>query len=79
MVIRRKPKLSAAEIISRYEAGESTGLLCLRAKVPDYHITAILSAAGVRLRGPSEAIRLAMRGAQQFGSTKRMHRRLAGA
>lgn len=75
-MIRRKPRLSPAEIIARYEAGESTGLLSLRARVPDYHITAVLVSAGVRLRGPSEAIRLAMRGAQQFASTKRMHKRL---
>lgn len=79
-MIRRKPRLTESEIISRYEAGESTGMLSLRAKVPDYHIVAILSAApGVRLRGPSEAIRLAMRAAQRFPSTKRMHRRLGGA
>lgn len=77
-MIRRKPRLSDAEIVARFQAGESAGLLSLRAKVPTCRITAILTDAGVRLRGPSEAIRLAMRGAQQYGSTKRMHRRLAG-
>lgn len=54
------PRLSDAEIVSRYqEAGESVGLLSLRARVPDYHITAILAAAGVRIRGRAEALRLA--------------------
>ena len=74
--MRRKSKLTNAEIIERYAAGESTGMLSLRARVPDYHIAAVLSAAGVRLRGPSEAIRLAMRTAQQWNSTRRMQKRL---
>jgi hypothetical protein len=53
------PKLSNAEIIERYQAGESVGLLSLRCRVPDYHITAILTAARVRVRGRAEALRLA--------------------
>jgi hypothetical protein len=53
------PRIAPAEIIERYQAGESVGLLSLRAKVPDYHITAILAAAGVRIRGRAEALRLA--------------------
>jgi hypothetical protein len=76
MVIRRKSRLTDTEIIDRYAAGESVGMICLRAKVPDYHITAILTASGVRLRGPAEALRLAMRAKMRFGSTRRMHKRL---
>jgi hypothetical protein len=53
------PRIAPAEIIARYQSGESVGLLSLRAKVPDYHITAILAAAGVRIRGRAEALRLA--------------------
>jgi hypothetical protein len=55
----RTPKLSHAEIIERYQGGESVGLLSLRCRVPDYHITAVLAAAGVRSRGVGEALRLA--------------------
>lgn len=55
----RTPKLSDTEIVSRYQAGESVGMLSLRCRVPDYHITAVLAAAGVRIRGPAEALRLA--------------------
>jgi hypothetical protein len=52
-------RLSRAEIVERYQAGESVGLLSLRCRVPDYHITAVLSASGTRIRGPAEALRLA--------------------
>lgn len=55
----RTPKLSDAEIIERYQAGESVGMLSLRCKTPDYHITAILTANHVRIRGVGEALRLA--------------------
>lgn len=51
--------LSDSEIIERYRAGESAGILSLRCRVPDYHVTAVLAAAGIRIRGPAEALRLA--------------------
>ena len=53
------PRLSDSEVVSRYQAGESVGLLSLRARVPDYHVIAVLAAAGIRIRGPAEALRLA--------------------
>jgi hypothetical protein len=53
------PRIAPAEIIARYQAGESVGLLSLRAKIPDYHVTSILCASGVRIRGRAEALRLA--------------------
>lgn len=54
-------RLSDAEIIARYrDAGESAGMLALRAKIPLYRVQEILTAAGIRLRGPSEALRLAL-------------------
>lgn len=51
-------RLTDAEIVARYVAGEGRGILGLRAKLPDYRVTEILTAAGVRLRGTNEAIRL---------------------
>lgn len=56
----KRLQLSPAEIVARYLAGEGAGFLGLRAKVPAYRITEILLAAGVRIRGPHEALRLAM-------------------
>lgn len=55
----RTPKLSDAEIIERYQAGESVGMLSLRCRVPDYYVSAILCASGTRIRGRAEALRLA--------------------
>jgi hypothetical protein len=54
-------RLSDAEICERYRDGECRTMLALRAKVPDYRITEILTAHGVRLRGPNEALRLALK------------------
>jgi hypothetical protein len=72
-------RLSSAEIVERYQAGESVGLLSLRCRVPDYHVTAVLAAAGIRLRGRSEAIRLAIQTRGQWASTLRLHKRLGRA
>lgn len=59
---RRRPRLSEDEMVERYvKRGESRTLIALRAKVPDYHVEAVLVARGVRMRGPAEAVRLAMR------------------
>jgi hypothetical protein len=57
----KRPIIGIAEIVSRYrEGGEGVGMLSLRAKVPTYRIQEILRDAGVRLRGPNEALRLAL-------------------
>lgn len=58
--LRRVSRLSDAEIIERYQAGEGRTMIALRAKVPDYHVEAVLTAARVRIRGPAEATRLAL-------------------
>ena len=55
----KRLRISPAEIVALYLGGESAGLVCLRAGVPVYRINEILEAAGVRLRGPHEAARLA--------------------
>lgn len=52
--------ITPGEICRRYVAGESAGFLSLRARVPVYRITEILIDAGVRIRGPHEALRLAL-------------------
>lgn len=56
----KRSALSTSDLVSRYVAGESAGMLALRAKIPLYRVQEILTAAGIRLRGPSEALRLAL-------------------
>lgn len=56
----KRPIIPLAEIVARYRDGEGAGMLSLRAKVPLYRIQEILRDAGVRLRGPNEALRLAL-------------------
>jgi hypothetical protein len=57
----KRPIIPLAEIVARYrDLGEGVGMLSLRAKVPTYRIQEILRDAGVRLRGPNEALRLAL-------------------
>jgi hypothetical protein len=75
----RTPKLSNVEIIERYQAGQSISLIALKCGTPDYHVTAVLAAAGIRLRGRSEAIRLAIQTRGQWASTLRLHKRLGRA
>lgn len=55
------PKLSEDEVVARYVAGESRGLLGLRAKKSDAWVVACLIRAGVPLRTPSEAMAIMMR------------------
>lgn len=66
-------RLSDAEICARYRDGECRTMLALRARVPDYRITEILQASGVRIRGPNEALRLALsqRRARVLAGSKR--------
>jgi hypothetical protein len=53
-------RLSTDDIVRRYrDDGECVGMLALRARVPVYRINEVLTAAGIRLRGPSERLRLA--------------------
>lgn len=59
--LRRTPRLSEAAIVERYIGGDSVSLLALKCRVPDYYVTAILTAARVRIRGPAEALRLALK------------------
>lgn len=56
----KTPRLSAADIIERYRAGESLTMVALRAKVSDAHIRSILRDAGVPLRSANEAQRLGL-------------------
>lgn len=72
----RAPKLSDAEIIALYQDGQSVSLISLKCRVPDYHVTAVLTAARIRLRGRSEALRLAMKTRGTWASTRRMLKRL---
>jgi hypothetical protein len=56
-----RQRLSDAEIVRRYrDDGESRGMIGLRAKISDAQVTTILIRAGVRIRGPNEALRLAI-------------------
>lgn len=56
----KRLKLSPDDIARRYrDGGECVGMLALRAGVPVYRINEVLAAAGIRLRGPSERLRLA--------------------
>lgn len=71
----KRPLLSNDQIIARYRAGESVTLVALRAKMPDAYVTAVLTAAGVRLRGRAEALRLALKDSGRFASTQRMRAR----
>lgn len=50
------PRLSEQEVVDRYLAGESQGMLSLRAKKPVTWVTTVLTRAGVSLRSASEAI-----------------------
>jgi hypothetical protein len=54
----KQPRLTTAEIIERYLAGESRTLVALRAKVSDQHVRQILMDAGIPLRTMDEARRL---------------------
>lgn len=71
MSVRKISRLTDAEIVARYQAGESRTLIALRAKVPDYHVEAVLIASGVRLRGPGEALRMARARSVPRASTER--------
>jgi hypothetical protein len=59
MGARTQSRLSVGEIISRYQAGESQGLLSLRAKISCQRIRDILAESGIRIRGVQESLRLA--------------------
>jgi hypothetical protein len=52
------PRLTTAEIVARYEAGEPMATIALRALVSYPHIRSILKRAGVQLRTHAEARRL---------------------
>jgi hypothetical protein len=54
----KTPRLSDAEIVARYKAGEGQGMLSLRARVPVYRVAEILKNAGC-LRTPSQVRDLA--------------------
>jgi hypothetical protein len=55
------PRLSEKELIERYLAGESQGMLSLRAKKPVTWVTMVLTRAGVPIRSQRESIAVAMR------------------
>jgi hypothetical protein len=55
------PRLSEQELVDRYLAGESQGMLSLRAKKPVTWVATVLTRAGVPLRSASEAIAVSMR------------------
>jgi hypothetical protein len=67
-------KLSDDEICQRYEAGDSQGLISLKARISTAQVRAILQGRGVRLRGQPESVRLSLR---TFDSTRRMRQRSA--
>jgi hypothetical protein len=55
------PRLSEQEVVDRYLAGESQGMLSLRAKKPVTWVTTVLTRRGIALRSASEAIAVSMR------------------
>jgi hypothetical protein len=55
------PRLSEQDVVDRYLAGESRGLLGLRAKKSDAWVVSCLTRAGVPLRSPTEAMAIMMR------------------
>jgi hypothetical protein len=55
------PRLSEQEVVDRYLAGESQGMLSLRAKRPITWVTTVLTRRGVPLRSHRESIAVAMR------------------
>lgn len=57
----RIQRLTDAEILARYRAGESQGLIGLRARLSSARVRDILVHHGVRLRSSQEALRLALR------------------
>lgn len=67
----RPPRLTEAEIVARYEAGEGRGMIGLRAGIPDHRVKAILEAAGVELRAPVEAQKLGLAAARTRRSNSR--------
>lgn len=56
-----RPKLSPEQIVAHYLAGESLGLLSLKARLPTSRVREILVGNGVRIRQAPEAIRLELR------------------
>jgi hypothetical protein len=52
-------RLAPDEIVSRYQAGETMGLLSLRARMPMGFIKETLLGAGVAIRTSKEAVALA--------------------
>lgn len=73
---RRVSRLTEDEIVQRYRDGQSKSLIALKAGLPDHLIEAVLRAAGCRLRGRAEALRLALQTRPQWSSTQRMRSRL---
>lgn len=56
------PRLSEAEIVTRYVAGEGRTMLALRAKMPDAWVREVLAFHGVELRTQAEAAKAAAPG-----------------
>lgn len=53
--------MSIDEICRLYvEKGESAGMVSLRAKIPLHRVREILASRGIHVRGPGEAVRLAL-------------------
>jgi hypothetical protein len=57
----KRPVMPVEEIVRLYvDGGESAGMVSLRARIPTYRVREILQANGVHVRGPGEAVRLAL-------------------
>jgi hypothetical protein len=67
------PRLSEAEIVARYVAGEGRTMLALRAKMPDAWVREVLVFHGVELRTHAEATKAA--GPRIAAQRKRSERR----
>jgi hypothetical protein len=70
----RPPRLNPDQIAEAYRAGESRGLLGLRAGVGDSVIVAILRDAGVTLRSGAESKRLSHQARMATMSRRRPRR-----
>jgi hypothetical protein len=76
---RRTPLLSDSAVCRLYRDGESRFVLCMRAGLTNYELTACLRRNGIPLRDDAEARELAAKSRARWKSTMRMRVRLRRA
>jgi hypothetical protein len=60
------PRLSDSDVIARYQAGESRGMIALRAGKTDGWVLTVLTRAGIPIRTSAESMAFAMRDRKAF-------------